>query len=237
MEVKLEEPNMIVRNAARTKGKPIRKARNKASKALRVQGGLLPETLRVWNLLGSKRPEPSMLRTSNTPYWFKQTSTKSTILTTSNTLVANGVASFTTADVNQFSSFAAVFDQYWIRQVECWIEPADNSAASEISILPRTYTYTVIDYDDVNALTTTAQAEQYSNCVTATTYEGVYLVFQPHMAVNTGGSGQANVPSNWIDCAYTTVPHYGIKMVAEQNGALIPFRLRIRITVGFRNLF
>jgi len=160
----------------------------------------------------------------------------------SSTVGTTGYAkAFTTADIQQYSSFAAVFDQYRIMTVEVWLVPALLSSYNA----PGTQQmYSVIDYDDANTPTTAQQLLQYTNVQSSSLICGHYKKFRPHVAKALFGSSlfnqYGNEQSPWIDVASTLVSHYGIKVIFDQAASTVqqvPVQLFTRIWIQFRNVF
>jgi hypothetical protein len=107
------------------------------------------------------------------------------------------------------------FDQYRIQAIRFSIVPQNNAIGLVTnSTTALTPLYCVIDYDDATALTSSAAAEEYNNCITLSPGESLSRTFQPRMAVGAYAgtfTGFANVAPQWIDAVSTGVQHYGIK--------------------------
>jgi hypothetical protein len=143
-----------------------------------------------------------------------------------------------------FTSLAAVFDQYRITELEVTFVPEGNQ--SLIASTSGTYTgavgclYTVIDYDDSATLTAPSIALAYENCIQTETYEVNRRCFKPRIAVGAySGSftSFANQKAQWIDCSSSSVQHYGIKYVVDTGNAssLQSWNYRVRGTMEFKN--
>lgn len=125
--------------------------------------------------------------------------------------------SFTLQYLAQYATFTALFDQYRIDRIELTFRPVYNvnnflaSGTAGANQMQRIYT--VVDYDDDASPTTLQQLEEYTNCKIHQ-YETFTISFVPHVA-NAVYSGAftsfGNLRSPWIDCASSTVAHYGIK--------------------------
>jgi len=79
--------------------------------------------------------------------------------------------------------------------------------------------YVVVDYDDANALSSSANAQAYNNCIVLGAGESCDRLFRPRMALAayTGSfTGYANSADLWIDAASPSVQHYGLKMFVPQ---------------------
>jgi hypothetical protein len=148
----------------------------------------------------------------------------------------NGQASSLITD---WSSWAAVFDQYRIVGLEIFIEPVSGTSLAT-STLPSGKLYTVIDYDDSTVLATINAALAYDNCIATTSYQRQRRCFAPRIALAAYGSSAfssyANEAAPWIDCSSGTVEHYGLKAITEAGtaGALIVWMLTCRAEVEFR---
>jgi len=202
-----------------------------------------PDT-RVWNVNAEEEPFMRNLTVKdNREYNVVQTSNIGNILNSVTGSPAGATKNWTSADINQFASFAAVFDQYKIKSVEVWIVPYGsasvpgyNPGASGVRW------YSVTDYDDSNNLTTAAGAMQYQNCMATTCQSGHYRHIKPHLAVAAYGGAFTqfkNEPAGWIDSASTSVQHYGLKILVEPTGSNndVRFQAWQRLHVAFRNVF
>jgi hypothetical protein len=144
--------------------------------------------------------------------------------------------------LNQVASFQAIFDQYRIMEIEVWIHPEGSPSGTALTGVYQGSLYTVIDYDDSNALTSTAQATQYENCtVTPLQTCGVYRKFRPHQAAATYQgtfAGFQNEVSTWNDVAYPAIQHYGLKLAADPTptAGAVQYVIDTRVWVQFRNI-
>jgi hypothetical protein len=156
-----------------------------------------------------------------------------TILSTSTTLVTNSSKQFQLSDCTGYTDLIAVFDQYRILSVECYITPIGSTLSANDGM----YT-TVIDYDDATSLTGT-NALAYSNAVTSPGTACQYRHFIPHAAAALyGGSlftSFGNLTQPWIDAGSVSVPHYGIKIMSTVTAAVRAFNLTTRMHLQFRN--
>jgi len=158
------------------------------------------------------------------------------IITSSITLVTNVSKQFTLADVDDYVNWTNVFDQYRITSIECYISPqGSNSNHANDGKLT-----SVVDYDDAATLSG-QRALDYSNAVTSSALSNQYRHFVPHAAdamYNTGAVFNAfgNVPAPWIDCAYPSVPHYGLKLLTQVASGAYSSDLVYRMHIQFRNI-
>jgi hypothetical protein len=157
------------------------------------------------------------------------------VLTTST--VANTFVSITAtfSSLNDYASYAAVFDQYRILALECMFYP---SASNEATIAAIGHVHSVIDYDD-NTSITPAQALDYPNCVITGITDTFIRSFQPHCAIAAYAGGVftsfANQTSPWIDCTSVGVVHYGMKVAVNPTSIAMTFDSVVRCHIQFRN--
>lgn len=139
---------------------------------------------------------------------------------------------FSFADLSQYASFAAIFDQYRIDMVEIRFTP--QALATTITggaVDPTTNLFgTVLDWDDANALSSTAAYREYDNWKSQGAYDLTVhkRKFVPRIAVGAYGSsafGQyTNLGPQWIDSASTAVQHYGVKILVPANGTAATYQ-------------
>jgi hypothetical protein len=209
--------------------------RSKGSKALAGDGT-------VWSINSQAIPRMKFKYPDNQVFKFVQTSELLGALSQSNIAFTGTAASFSAAAVNQFSSFAAVFDQYKITEIELWIVPRHAVSPTTASTTNDGLLYSVVDYDDSTALTTAAAHEQYTNCVVSSSTSGHYRRFIPHVAMaNYAGTftGYTNSGPVWIDCNTTGTLQYGVKFgvsACDVAGNANAYDLIYRLHVEFRNV-
>jgi len=172
----------------------------------------------------------------NKPYKTQQMTITSGWLSSSASVAVFSGMNFQLANLDQVSTLAALFDQYQLTEIECWIVPRNLNTGSNpnYGLLA-----SVIDYDDSTSLSTFGQATDYQNAVISSGVEGHYRRFTPHAAVAAySGSFTAyqNVAAPWIDAASTTVQHYGLKVAWTVTDTAYVVDLITRYHVSWRNL-
>jgi hypothetical protein len=181
----------------------------------------------------------------NQPFRFVQTLAE-TQLTQTNS-VQYYTAGYGFAQIPQYSSFAAIFDQYKIEEIQVVFRPMLNAVGQ---VNPNVATgfiapqlYTVVDYDDSATPSSIAQLESYANC-NVSMYETVAITFTPHIAVG-GAYGSSftqytNMEPQWIDCSSPNVTHYGIKAGCDGGDTSMTnfqvWLITTRVRVAFRNV-
>jgi hypothetical protein len=157
----------------------------------------------------------------------------------SNAATVAGSYFFILTNLSNYSSFAAIFDQYMVQAISVEIVPRFNAiAASTTSNSPMRV---VIDYDDATVLASASAAEQYASCTTIEAHESCHRTFRPHLAVaaySGAFTSYKNEPAGWIDIASATVQHYGLKwFVPISPTTTVPvWDLKVKISICFRTV-
>jgi len=177
---------------------------------------------------------------SNQVYNIVQAYDAGTVFTTSVTVPTFAALNFTLNSLDQVSSLTAVFDQYRIRCVEARFIPIAYSGTAGVNIpLSTGKTTSVLDYDDSSVLTTYAAALDYQNEMTTETGMPFTRTIRPHIAT-AGYSGAftsfINDDAQWIDAAYPSVQHYGIKVANTVSVVTVAYSAIIRMWIQFRNV-
>jgi hypothetical protein len=120
---------------------------------------------------------------------------------------------FTFNLIGDYSSLAAVFDQYKINMIEFILTPRLQDPGLTGSAVG--YSYVVLDYDDASTPGSIPALTSYSNCITSSVAHPVRRCFRPRIAVAAYGAGAftsyKNEAAGWIDMSSTAVPHFGVK--------------------------
>jgi hypothetical protein len=160
-----------------------------------------------------------------------------TLVSTSTTINAFAGQSFKLSDLSQVSTFSALFDQYRIDMVECWVVPQIPETGGTLQS-PVDYV-TAIDYDDATAPSNYTTVEEYQTVVSSPLSLSHYRKFRPHVAVAVYAGGVftsfKTEPAGWIDMASTGVEHYGLKIATLTTSvAVVPIHLSVRLHVSFK---
>jgi len=222
-----------------------RSGSNNSTQDLNTQNSMLgsrkSDTL-TWGVISGAIPRfGSLGRKDNKVYSFTQQADLGEPLTSSTTVPTSLGISFTaTSHLAQFGSFATIFDQYRIMEIECWIYA--NTTTINASVGGGNLS-SVVDYDD-DANPSTGGANpllQYQNLVISPINDGHYHKFRPHiaMAAYSGAfTSFANITSPWIDVASNAVKHYGVKLWCDATSPnTVQFRVLTRIAFQMRNVF
>jgi len=142
------------------------------------------------------------------------------------------------AHIQQFSTFASVFDQYRIRELEVWLEPTSLTGAFDVGQFKWA---SYIDYDDSATPASFAEVYSYSNCKVTNTANSHYWRFRPKIAVaayQAAFTGYKNDTADWIDCNSGSVQHYGVKGGINATTSNDQFIITgtVRTHIQFRNV-
>jgi len=196
----------------------------------------IPQT-QVWNQLSMRTPALSnLMKADNRVYKVSQMVEFGSILVSSALGSNSNGLSFQLGQMAQASSWTSVFDQYRIDFIELWIQPTQASTPMD-----GFRWYNVIDYDDDGVSTSEPAALAFENCADLGRTEACYRKFVPHIAIAVAQGGGAptarNAPSNWLDCASTSIKHYALKVVTQMTATTVTLTLRARYHVSFKNVF
>ena len=132
--------------------------------------------------------------------------------------------------LGNLSAYQTLFDQYKFAAVEVTIRPQFTTGQSGM-LTPSVYS--VIDYDDNAALTSSGAFRDYSNC-TITQYETVVRKFTPHVvgaaSIANAFTGRTSVAAPWVDIVSDTVSHFGLKVGMDAGSGTFQ-RLIINVTL------
>lgn len=158
---------------------------------------------------------------------------------------AFGAAAMSLSQLPQVATFGALFDQYRVDYMEFTFRPRypDNTIVSPATALPPLI-YTVIDKDDSSAATTLAQLQEYQSCEThGSSVEQFTRRFKPGCRglVWDGAAAQPGLcmTSPWLDIAYTTTVHYGMKYGCTAGPAALTLQswdIDLYVGLSFKNL-
>ena len=155
---------------------------------------------------------------------------------------------FTIGDLNNVTEFTNLFDQYMINMVIVTLKlvgvpeatsPPNTNTANYGNYYPTVW-YSP-DYDDNSATTITQLKEyQFAKHKVLRPNQELKIIIRPRTAqqlyrtsVTTGYA--VNFKKQWVDCAMTDVPHYGLKMAFDLEGitsAIVDVTQRPQIKVN-----
>lgn len=125
---------------------------------------------------------------------------------------------FVVSDIDDFASISNVFDCYRIKKILYQIKPLTLPVTSSSGI-NGCELIAAVDLDDSNAPTFNGLTH-YQNARIATPGNTLAIEFTPHVAVaaySGAFTSYANEQNKWIDCASSSVQHYGLKVSVGQQ--------------------
>jgi hypothetical protein len=127
-----------------------------------------------------------------------------------------GAFNFALTQVQNASSYQAVFDLFRIDYVRVEFKPVANAiAAPTATTTSYPALYSVIDYDDSTNLTGISAAQQYDNCMVLEAHESASRAFRPRIAIPAYGgvsfNAFTNITNTWVDVGSPATLHYGLK--------------------------
>jgi hypothetical protein len=156
------------------------------------------------------------------PQVFTMRQTEESVLTASNSGAVTSQFQVALSAYDNLTALSALFDQFRVDAVRYTIVPQQNAVGlftnSTTSFTPL---YCVIDYDDGAGLSSVAVARSYDNLIELGAGESCSRLFAPRVqeGVNnaSGTAGGIGIRGpQWIDCASTSVLHYGVKILVPQ---------------------
>lgn len=136
------------------------------------------------------------------------------------------------------TEFSSLFDAYRINKVVFKFIPSYNTYYTGTTLaagtsLPKILT--ALDFDDATAPTAADELFQYDTLRIHTGDKRFSRKFTPFCAPDIGASNSSGVKSKqWIDWAFTNIPHYGLKIFMEGNAATaIQYSLNVYRTIYF----
>jgi len=151
---------------------------------------------------------------------------------------------FQLANLDGYTNFTSLFDQYMLDAVRVSIVPNNNAinlqVNTTVNLVPL---YCVVDYDDASVPTSIAQMREYDNCIICEPGESIIRTFSPRLAAaaySGAFTSFLNLGPQWIDAASPTVAHYGLKIfipgVASGQTQLQTWDVQFEYYYSFRSL-
>lgn len=131
----------------------------------------------------------------------------------------NAVYSFQLSDVDNYTEFTNLYDQYRIRRIDLQFIPFYTQSTPGAGACSGVI-YAAPDFDDISA-TASAALRQYPACQVFGQTERIQVTVEPRLAVAAYSgtfTSYANLRDQWIDCNSPSVQHYGFKLAADASG-------------------
>jgi len=145
--------------------------------------------------------------------------------------------SFTLGALPGSASYQQVFDQYRFDLIEFELYPLQtvNPVLGTSVLAP--VLYSALDYDDDIVLLTLPAIREYGTCQTHKPLTTIRRTFRPNIAINafaSTGNAYVSRPAEWLDIAYNSVQHYGVKIGMETASGLVDYRGTGKVKVSFK---
>jgi hypothetical protein len=149
--------------------------------------------------------------------------------------------SVTLANLPQTSTLQSLYDQYRIVRLTYYAIPQQTQINQTTTAYSGQYCFSVIDFDDASALASQAAALSYQSCLIHMSTERHSRTCVPRYA-GSASSGSAVVTNasnltGWLDCAATSIPHYGFKFFCPTSGTIVfSYEMFVSVDIEFRRV-
>jgi len=150
--------------------------------------------------------------------------------------IVYGSLQFAMNELPNANSWTTVFDRYRILSVDVRFIPANvQMNVSPVTVNAPIF-HTCVDFDDATAPTSVVQVQRYGTYAGTIATSGLRRHFVPRSAspqyitLVTSGYGEVD-PSVWKDCAYDSIPHYGVKYALEAGTSSTDYRYDVMVTM------
>lgn len=154
------------------------------------------------------------------------------------TLDFKGGYYFTLADITAYTNLTTMYDQYKFEMIHITFDPVVQ-LGSPASSYSYSDLFVAIDYDDANVPASVATLYAYDTVRRVTPCHRHKFSFTPKIALaayNGAFTGYTSQKPMFLDCASSSIQHYGIKVGIPQNtnSYLMPWKFSAEYVVSFR---
>jgi hypothetical protein len=145
---------------------------------------------------------------------------------------------FTLADITTYTNLTALYDSYKFESIHFRIDPV-----CQLGFPAASYSYSdmfvAIDYDDANSPASVSTLYAYDTVKRVPPGQKFQFTFTPKIALAayTGAfTGYTSQKASFLDCASSSIQHYGVKIGIWQNtnSNLFPWKISAEYVVTFR---
>jgi hypothetical protein len=170
-------------------------------------------------------------------HWIQSSIRGSFSTNTTGTPVESNLSFSLNQNLNDYTNYAAIFDQYCIHSAIVRVTPQLSTGGSN-QVYGRIIT--ALDYDNVANLGSEATLLQYNSAVESELIIGRSMerLVRPAMAPATWSGGAFSgygVSRMWLNSTSTGVPHYGIRVMVSGASNQIAVDYIVTVMFGFRN--
>lgn len=148
---------------------------------------------------------------------------------------------FRAFDLDNWASFAALFDQYKLERVKIHLLPTyteiTDTAVTPVGNTP--YIQYAPDYDDLVAPTSEAYLRQYNTCKEVQVVKPIKITIIPRVettAVSSSGIVASGNTRLWLDTSTSKIFHYGLKMGFLSAQYAVQMKIYAEYFIAFRNV-
>nr|QGF19392.1 hypothetical protein [Antarctic circular DNA molecule] len=171
---------------------------------------------------------------------FRISQTTDTLFSSSVSVQITQSNAFSLQNLDQFATFALLFDQYrLIKVTSTWTPRVTMSTTIGTAI--GASIYSVVDYNDQGPLAGVSAAREYDTCKEHGPYETWTRSFVPKYATSaysgSAFSGYAQGNNNtWIDISSTGIPYYSLKVVIPACTAVQTWDVKYKLDFEFQHV-
>lgn len=174
-------------------------------------------------------------------YYFKRSfETTSLTIPAANAAFTPTVFGWSLGNLPNYSEFQQIFDMYKIKAIKVTFIPDVN--LNNVATNKRINFYTVLDFNDVGALTSVPEACEYANVHRTTSTKTHKRYFKPACAVklsdvNSNQFTRADRPG-WVSTGNTNIAYGYLKWIADLNPNAndITFKVYTTMYIAFKNV-
>jgi len=172
------------------------------------------------------------------PFWIRQSTVQRAAFSSSVSIVSENNFAFTCNSLAQFSSLAAIFDQYCIYSITVTFNWSDSNSATFAAPNARIVLYSALDYDNAaNIGVSGIQSLSTFNESIVTPNNSLTRMVKPCVAVATytGSFGGFATERIWLNSSSGGVLHYGIRYIFDITPIIVNLDAVTTFVVGWRN--
>lgn len=178
------------------------------------------------------RPMPRLTHQDAQSLIVNLTIPPATFLLSSVTVPTFNAQSFALASCPGAGEYTALFDDYKILQLECWIDVVGTTGSNTVV----GDAVVCVDRDDATVPVSYSSVANHQSAVQMAGQNGCYFRFVPYMALAAFSgtfTSYTSTPPEWLDCASPGVAHYGLKIAALAMNPAIIYQVTSRLTIEF----
>lgn len=162
-----------------------------------------------------------------------------TTVTADASLTVYGSLSFALSDLPSYTEFTQLYDEYKIMKVVLSFYPVRATQVYTATLTIPVF-ICAVDHDDSTAPTNITTLLQYPGCRIKSSRNQFSVTIKPKVAsaVYNGVTDAYSAKSQYVDCTYGSVPHYGFKYAIGSAGVAssVSYDIYAKYYVAFRGV-